>query len=350
MTFEAQLIKTLKSIEPISDEHAALAATRLDNLTKPQKSLGRIEDLAIQLAAITRTERPVLTRAAVMVCAGDHGVVDEGVTSFPQEVTVGMVANFTHQGAAINQLSNTLDVQVEVYDVGVAADTSMFSGIHQCKVALGTENMAKGVAMTRELFCQAVLVGYEQATELLKSGMDMLCLGEMGIGNSSAAATITAAITQTPINRVVGRGAGLSDEQLNHKISVLDDALRINDVANQDIIGIGAAVGGLEIAMMTGIVLACAQNKRPVIADGYISGSAVLLAVALVPQVRDYVVFSHRSVEQGHQAMYEHLDARPLFDLDLRLGEGTGAVLAVPFVRSACAVITGMATFEEAGL
>ena len=330
-----KLNSLIESIKGVDKTYAESAQLRLDNLTKPQGSLGRLEELAVQLSCIQRTDRPNIGDAAVLVCAADHGVVAQGVTSFPSEVTRLMVANFDRDGAAVNQIANVCGARVHVHDIGVGNPTA---------------DMSQGPAMSREECADAIMAGADAVRALIDEKVDIVCLGEMGIGNSAAAAALTASFTDAPLAEVVGRGAGLDDETLAHKTRVLEGTLEINQVDELDALGKLAAVGGREIAMMAGIVLGTASASIPVVSDGFISGSAVLAATALAPQALDYIIFSHRSVEPGHDAMYRHLGTRPLFDLDMRLGEGTGAVLALPMIRSAAQVLSGMETFEEAGI
>jgi nicotinate-nucleotide--dimethylbenzimidazole phosphoribosyltransferase len=246
-----------------------------------------------------------------------------------------MVANFDRCGAAVNQIADVCDAQVRVFDVGVGNPTA---------------DMSQGPAMGREECAEAIMAGVDAARTAREDGFDIVCLGEMGIGNSTAAAALTSAFTGAPLAEVVGRGAGLDDETLAHKIRVLEKAFEVNGAAHLDVLGTLAALGGREISMMAGIILGGASVSMPIVSDGFISGSAVLAATALAHPVLDYIIFSHRSVEPGHDAMYRHLEVKPLFDLDMRLGEGTGAVLSLPMIRSAARIISGMETFEEAGI
>jgi len=330
-----RLASTIEDIEAIDLIWATAAQHRLDNLTKPQGSLGKLERLAIQLACIKRTDRPRLGPAAVMVCAADHGIVAQGVTSYPSEVTALMVSNFLREGAAVNQIARVCDAQVFVYDIGVGNPTA---------------DMSKGPALTQEECLSAILRGIDEVNALSESGFDVICLGEMGIGNSAAAAALTSALTHTPLPEVVGRGAGLDDATLAHKTAILEQALELNCVERLDPLEVLAAVGGREIAMMVGIILGAAARKHVIVSDGFIAGSAVLVAVAMVDTVKEYLVFSHRSAEPGHSALLRYLAVEPLLELDMRLGEGTGAVLALPLIRSAGAVLADMETFEEAGI
>lgn len=349
-TFEDQLEAVLASIEPTNPEDEALAWERLDSLTKPPKSLGRLEEIAAQIARIQRSVRPDVARKRVLLMAGDHGVVAEGVAPYPQDVTWQMVENFIAGGAAINQIAESVGATVDIYDVGVARDLSDVQGIHHANVALGTRNMTKGAAMSREECAQAVLVGVEAARDAAQQGVTLIGIGEMGIGNSTAAAALTAALSGVSPESVVGRGTGLDEAGVARKADAVSRALAANDVEALDPLGVLAAVGGLEIAALAGVVLGAAQEKVAVVSDGFIAGSATLAAIELCPWARDYVLPSHLSVEPGHRVVLQHLRLRPVFEFDMRLGEGTGAALAMGVIDAACRVMSGMATFAEAGV
>jgi nicotinate-nucleotide--dimethylbenzimidazole phosphoribosyltransferase len=349
-TFENQLAAVIYSITPTDPGVERAAWARLDSLTKPPRSLGRLEEIAAQVARIQGTERPAVAQKQVILMAGDHGVVDEGVSPYPQDVTWQMVANFSAGGAAINQICRSVGAGVEVFDVGVARDLADFAGIRHVNVAHGTANMALGPAMSREECARAVLVGVEAAREAAEQGVTLLGTGEMGIGNSTAAAALTAAFTGADPALVVGIGTGLDGAGVAHKAQVVRAALEVNSVADLDALGILAAVGGLEIAALAGVIIGAAEEGVAVISDGFISGAATLAALALCPRARDYVLPSHLSVEPGHRVLLDFLGLAPVFDLDMRLGEGTGAALAMAVVDAACAVIAGMATFDEAGV
>jgi nicotinate-nucleotide--dimethylbenzimidazole phosphoribosyltransferase len=312
--------------------------------------LGRLEELAARVARIQVDVKPSVERKAIVLAAADHGVVAEGVSAYPQDVTWQMVANFSAGGAAINQLAASVGAEVAVYDVGVAADTQDFTGVEQVKVARGTQNMALGPAMSREECARAVLVGVEVARELAERGFRLLGTGEMGIGNSTAAAALTSVFAGASPESVVGPGTGLDAAGVAHKAEVIRRALLVNHAVDLDALGVLAAVGGLEIAMLAGVVIGAAQEGVCVVTDGYISGAATLAAVALCPLARDYVFPSHLSVEPGHALVLGALDLEPVLDLDMRLGEGTGAALAFGIIDAACRMISGMATFDEAGV
>jgi nicotinate-nucleotide--dimethylbenzimidazole phosphoribosyltransferase len=349
-TFEEQLNAVVYSVTPTdpSAEHKAWA--RLDNLTKPPRSLGRLEELAVVVACVQNTDRPDVADKAILLMAGDHGVVAEGVSPYPQDVTWQMVANFVGGGAAINQMASSVRAEVIVHDVGVAKDLAEMSGIVHANVARGTANMAIGPAMSREQCAEAVLVGVAAARTACERGVTLLGTGEMGIGNTTAAAAVTAALTGAAPQEVVGRGTGLDDAGVAHKADVVARALDVNDVTALDHLGVLAAVGGLEIAALAGVVIGAAECGVAVVSDGFISGAATLAAIRLCPACREYVIPSHLSVEPGHAVVLDAIGLDPVFDLNMRLGEGTGAALAMGVIDSACAMMSGMATFGEAGV
>ncbi len=349
-TSEEQLKAVVYSVTPTDPSAEKRAWARLDNLTKPPRSLGRLEEIAAQMARVQGTDRPNVDRKAILLMAGDHGVVAEGVSPYPQDVTWQMVANFIAGGAAINQIAASVGAEVVVYDVGVAKDLSEMPGIEHVNVAHGTANMAEGPAMSREQCAEAVLVGVEAAREACERGVTLLGTGEMGIGNTTAAAALTAAFTGASPHDVVGRGTGLDDDGVAHKAEVVARALKVNEVDALDALGVLAAVGGLEIAALAGVVIGAAECGVAVVSDGFISGAATLAAIRLCPAARDYVIPSHLSVEPGHAVLLDALGLDPVFDLDMRLGEGTGAALAMGVIDAACAMMSGMATFGEAGV
>ncbi len=349
-TFEDQLSAVIGSVTATDPAAETAAWERLDSLTKPPRSLGRLETIAAQIARIQGNVRPNVERKQVLLMAGDHGVVAEGVSAYPQDVTWQMVANFSAGGAAINQIAASVGAGVEVYDVGVAHDLEDFPGIRHANVARGTANMALGPAMTREECARAVLVGVQAAREAAEVGVTLLGTGEMGIGNTTAAAALTAAFTGADVERVVGRGTGLDDAGVARKAQVVRTALAVNSAADLDTLGVLAAVGGLEIAALAGVIIGAAEEGVAVVSDGYISGAATLAALALCPVTRDYVFPSHLSVEPGHRVLLDFIGLAPVFDLDMRLGEGTGAALAMGVIDAACHMMSGMATFAEAGV
>lgn len=344
----------LNGIKALDQQFLKDAQEYLDSLAKPVGSIGRVESLSCQIAAIQESLKPSIETSTLLVSAGDHGVVEEGVTPFPSEVTIGMIQNFARSKACVNQFSLATDTKVSIYDVGVASSTEHIKGVNQVKVRMGTRNFLKEPALTRDEVIGALEAGIIAAQSEIEAGADILAIGEMGIGNSSVAAALTAAFTGIEITRVVGAGTGLDSEGILHKASVIKKSFdRAGIEEGKAIEGFDegmrvlSELGGLEIIMMAGIILGAATRSVPVIADGFISGSSVLAAHALAPASIDYVIFSHRSVEPGHAAIYSYLNAEPLLSLNMRLGEGTGAVLAVPICKAAANMMSGMATLEE---
>jgi nicotinate-nucleotide--dimethylbenzimidazole phosphoribosyltransferase len=344
----ALLDDVLARIGPLDATAMAAARSRLDSLTKPPGSLGRLERLAVQIAGITANPRPRLTERVVVVMAADHGVVAEGVSAYPAAVTAQMVANFARGGAAINVLARQVGARVVVVDVGVAADLPSDLPIVHRKVAAGTANLARGPALTPEQLHAALNAGLDLADSTPMP--DIVCLGEMGIGNTTAASAIIAAITGRPVADVTGRGTGIDDATWSHKVKVIERGLRVNQPLASDPLDVLAKVGGLEIAGLVGLMLGAAARRMPIVVDGFIATAAALVAVELAPAARSYLIAAHRSVEVGHRAALERLELEPLFALDLRLGEGTGAALALPLIDAALAVLDEMATFAEAGI
>lgn len=344
------LDETINSIEGQDEVWRGKARERLDQLTMPHWALGRLMDLAVDLAGMTRSIEPPVEWKAVIVMAGDHGVVEEGVSKFPQEVTPQMVGNFVNGGAGINALARQVGAKVIVVDMGVAADISAMTDSGRMidkKVAPGTANMAKGPAMSRDQAIASIEAGIEVANGM--AGMiDLFGTGDMGIGNTTPSTAIVAAMTGTPVADVTGRGTGLDDEQLNHKISVIEKALEVNKPDPGDGLDVLSKVGGFEIGGIAGLVLGAAANRKPILVDGFISTAGALIACSLEPACKDYIIASHRSAEQGHKIMHQHLGCEPLLDLNMRLGEGTGGALAMNVVEAAKRVLTDVATFEEA--
>ena len=326
------------------------AAALQSRLTKPAGALGRLEALSIHLAGITGKLNPPLGRKAVIVMAGDHGVTRQGVSAYPQEVTAQMVLNFLDGGAAINVLARQAGARVVVVDMGVAGDLPDHPNLVQAKVARGTRDFTQAPAMTQSEVQQAIAAGIEVLETEVRRGLDLVAVGEMGIGNTTAASALTAVFTKAPPEKVTGRGTGVDDEALARKVRVVQSALDLHHPAPADPIDALAKVGGLEIAGLVGVLLGAAGHRLPVVLDGFISSSAALVAAAISPTAKDYFIASHRSVEQGHRVMLRHLGLRPLLNLNLRLGEGTGAVLAFPLIEAAVRTLNEMATFESAGV
>ncbi len=345
-----ELTMRLPTIPAIDRVAAAKAAARQSQLTKPQGSLGRLESLSAQLAGMTGRERPRFPRKTVIVMAADHGVALEGVSAYPVEVTAQMVENIAHEGAAVSVLARQAGARVVVVDIGVAGDISHLTGILHHKVAAGSADMLKGPALTLAQAEQAITVGMQVLDEEVARGLDLVALGEMGIGNTTPASAITAVMCGQPVRDVTGRGTGLDDTGLAKKIKVIEAAIRLNNPNPQDALDVLAKVGGLDIAGLAGVIIAAAAKRIPVVVDGFISGAAALIAAGLLPDVKPYLIASHLSVEIGHAAICKKLELEPLMDLRMRLGEGSGAALAFPIVEGAARILDEMATFDEAGV
>jgi len=346
------LEKTLQKIYPQDSIFRDRAKERLDQLALPHWALGDLMDLAVDLAGMTRSMQPAIKRKAVVVMAGDHGVASEGVSKFPSEVTRQMVYNFVHGGAGINALARQAGAEVIVVDMGVAADLRELveSGkIINKKIGLGTDNIAVGPAMSRTMAQMAVEAGIDVANDLA-GRVDVFGTGDMGIGNTTPSTAIAAMLTGKTVVELTGRGTGLDDAQLSHKAEVIIKALAVNMPNAKNGLDVLAKVGGFEIGGIAGLILGAAANQKPVIIDGFISTAGALIAYAIEPFVRDYIICAHRSMEPGHVFMHEKLRLKPLLDLNMRLGEGTGAALAMNLVEAAVAVLTEVATFEEAAI
>ena len=347
---EYELAQLTSQITPLDPQWTARAQERLDSLTKPPGSLGKLEELAAHYVAIREEFFPRLEIKRIVVFAGDHGVVAEGVSAFPQEVTFQMVANFIRGGAAINVLARQAGARVEVVDIGVNHDFEPGLNLIARKVAYGTRNLAQEPAMSREEALRAVWVGVERAQEAVEDGVDVLAAGDMGIGNTTPAAALAAVFTERPVGAVTGRGTGIDPSRVTHKVAVINRALALNRPTADDPIGALAAVGGLEIASIAGLVLGAAAARRPLVLDGFIATAGALVAARLVPAVVDYLIAAHRSVEPGHQIILDHLGLKPLVNLNMRLGEGTGAALGMNLLEAGWRIYREMATFEEAGV
>lgn len=350
MTLSPQVDRTVQSIAPRDAAAMAAARARQDTLTKPPGSLGRLEDLSVMLAGIFGEPTPQIRRKSVILAAGDHGVVAEGVSAYPQEVTPQMVANFLNGGAAINVLSRHAGAEIVILDAGVAADLAPHPLLRSVKVAYGTANMAAGPAMTREQALRCLEIGIESAQEQIAAGADLIACGDMGIGNTTAASAITAVITGRDPAIVTGRGTGLDDPGLARKIAVIQQALSLNNPDPNDGLDVLTKVGGLEIGVLAGAMLGTAAARRPVVVDGFISGAAALIAWRIAPAARDYFIAAHQSAEPGHRIGLDAMELTPLLDLGMRLGEGTGAALAMPLIDAAARCLSEMATFAEAGV
>jgi nicotinate-nucleotide--dimethylbenzimidazole phosphoribosyltransferase len=349
MTVGINLEDVIKGIQPLDYEIGQQVSSYIDTLTKPQGSLGRIEEIAIDLAKMTSTSFPVVSPPGVVVFAADHGIAVEGVSAYPQEVTAQMVYNFLQGGAAINVFSRQIGAKFVIVDIGVAQDLDV-EGYISRKVRYGTGNFLQEEAMLREEAIQAIEIGIEVASDMIDSGTKCLILGEMGIGNTSSSSAILAVMSGREVRSVVGYGTGIQEQQLAHKISIIEQALESRKPNPKDPLDILAKIGGLEIAGMTGAMLVSASRRTPILVDGFISTIAAILATKLCPEVRDYIIVGHRSQEPGHQIALELLDKKPLLELDLRLGEGSGAALSFTLLESSSRMLREMATFTSAGV
>lgn len=341
---------TIRRISPQDSAWRGKAKARLEQLTMPYWALGRLMDLAEDLAGMTRSLRPPVAKRTIVTMAGDHGVVAEGVSKYPQVVTQQMVFNFVGGGAGINALSGQAGARVVVVDMGVASDLGDLarSGrIVSKRVAPGTQNIARGPAMTREQAIRAIEAGIEIVRDLGDS-VDLLGTGDMGIGNTTPSSAIVAAITGCSAAEATGRGTGIEDDQLEHKIRIVQKALDANRPDRTDGLDVLSKVGGFEIGGIAGLILGAAAARKPVLIDGFISTAGALIAQALAPVATDYMIAAHRSAERGHILALAHLEKQPLLDLGMRLGEGTGAALAMNLVDAAVRILTEVKTFEEA--
>jgi nicotinate-nucleotide--dimethylbenzimidazole phosphoribosyltransferase len=342
--------ETIGRIQGTNPDLLTQAQARLDRLTKPVGSLGRLEELAARYVMITGELEPKVPRGAVFTFAADHGVTVEGVSAYPSAVTPQMVLNFLRGGAGVNVLARHAGIEVRIVDIGVAFDFGQIPGLIHKKVMFGTKNLLVEPAMSPTETEQALLVGIHLATEAAQQGIGLIGTGEMGIGNTTASSAITAVMTRRAVSEVTGRGTGIGDASHVHKIGVIQRALDLHRLDSTNAMEVLAKVGGLEIAGLAGLMLGAAAARIPIVLDGFIAGAAALIAVGLESRCRGYLMASHRSVEPGHQAILAHLGLKPLFDLDLRLGEGTGACLGMSLVFAAIKILTEMATFDEAGV
>ena len=344
------LISIIKMIKPLDRGAMAEARTRQNRLTKPRGSLGRLEELSIQLAGIQGKPIPQVRHKAIIIMAGDHGVTAEGVSLFPQRVTAQMVYNFLAGGAGINVVARQVGARIIVVDMGVAVEVEPSPQLLSRKVALGTQNMLIGSAMTGEQAVKAVETGIEVVTDEVAKGLDIVGTGDMGIGNTTASSAICAVMTGRSVAEVTGRGTGIADRQLAHKIEVIGKALAVNRPDPEQPLDVLAKVGGFEIGGLVGVMLAAAAHRIPVVIDGFISGAAALIATALSPELKDFLIAAHVSAEVGHRLLLKHIGLKPLLDLGMRLGEGTGAALGIFLADVAAKVLAEMSTFAEAGV
>ena len=345
-----QLDDLMTRIKPLDGDAMAQARRRQDRLTKPAGSLGRLEEISIRLAGIFGTPTPEIHRKVIILAAGDHGVSAEGVSAYPQEVTAQMVLNFLGGGAGINVLARHVGVEVVVVDAGVAAELPTHPDLRSVKLGGGTANIAQGPAMLRSQAIRSIEEGAKLALEQVSSGADILGTGDMGIGNTTPSSAITAIIAGVDPTVSTGKGTGISRRGLSHKIDVVRQALEVNRPDPRDALDVLTKVGGFEIGFLAGVVLGGAVARRPVVLDGFVSGAASLIACTLCPEAVGYLIASHRSVEPGHRAALRHLKQHPLLDLKMRLGEGTGAALAMNIVEAAAKCLAEMSSFADAGV
>ena len=345
MDLEKKLQEHLSQIKPLNEAIRSDAFDREQQLTKPRGALGRLEDIAIQMAAIQNTPKPRHENKLIVVCAGDHGIVDEGVAVDPKSVTFQQLLNFEVGGGAITVLGRRAGAKVILADIGVDHDFAPLPNIINCKIAMGTKNMAKGPAMTRDEAILSILTGINLV--LREQYVDIVAAGEMGIGNTSPSTAIISCLTGMSVEDATGKGAGLPDDRLAHKAAVIKKAIELNKPNPADPLDVLAKVGGLEIGAMVGVYLGGAIRRAGIVIDGFIAGAAALLAEKLSPGISKYFIAGHRSLEKAHLATLEHLNLKPILDLDMRLGEGSGAAIAMFIVECAVAHHNEMRTFAE---
>ena len=344
------LSQVLRQIKPLDNKAIEAAKARQNELTKPKGSLGQLEELSIKIAGIKGKIVQGFEHKAIVIMAADHGVVKEGVTLYPQEVTKQMVFNFLNGGAGINVLARFVGARVAVVDMGVVGGFELHPALVCKMIDFGTKNMTKGPAMTRQQALDAIEAGIAVVEAEITKGLDILGTGDMGIGNTTASSAIAVAITGELAEKITGRGEGLDDEQLAHKIKVVQKALDINKPDSRDPIDVLSKVGGFEIGGLAGVMLGAAAHRIPVVIDGFISGAAALIATGLTPGLKDYLIAAHLSAESGHKILLRHLELAPLLSLEMRLGEGTGAALGIAIAEAAVKTLAEMATFAEAGV
>lgn len=350
-----KLDEILKGIEPIDQQWIEKAKARTAQLVMPTRALGRLHDISERLCGIQKTVTPSISRKAVIVMAGDHGIVEEGVSAYPQEVTGAMVQTFLAGGAGINAISKHVNADVWVVDMGIIPelDISGMTGNERLlvkKISHGTANFARGPAMSAEMAEQSIVAGFEHASKLLQDGAEILGTGDMGIGNTSPSAAIGAVVTGTDLEEMVGRGTGVDDEGLKRKKEAIRSGIRVNQPDAGDGLDVLSKVGGFEIGGIAGTILAGAYHQSPVVIDGFISAAGALIAYALCPTIAEYIFAGHCSEEPGHKAMLKHLSLEPILDLGMRLGEGTGGALAMSIMEGAVRVFKDVLTFAEAGV
>lgn len=340
--------KIARSISEPDKKYELKAQDWLDNLTKPIGSLGVLEDVIKKIAAVTRDAKPKIKNKVIFLFAGDHGVTDENVSAYPKDVTKEMVYNFIRGGAAINVLAKHVGAKVVIADIGVSGKLKPHPNLIINKIKPGTQNMAKGPAMTREEAIMCVNAGIDIFMNEFKNSIDLAGTGDMGIGNTTPSSAIAAVFTKLPVENVTGRGTGIDDKGYRNKVEVIKRAISINKPDAGDPIDVLSKVGGLEIGALAGVILGAASKKVPVVIDGFISGAAALIANHLEPKTKYYMIAGHSSVEQGHRIILEYMGLKPVLNLEMRLGEGTGASIAMNIVEAACKIVNEMATFKKA--
>ena len=347
---EKELNKRLQAIQPLKDNFIVQAQAKLDRLTKPQGSLGQLEEMAKKYAAIVENLNPKIEKKIIYVFAGDHGVTAEGVSAYPKEVTPQMIFNFLRGGAGINVLARQVGAQVVVVDIGVDHEFEPAEGLMIRKISRGTGNIFCGPAMSRDQAVQALTVGLEMADHAKKQNADLVGTGDMGIGNTTPSSAILASLTGLAVSQVTHRGTGIDDLALKRKIQIIERAIAVNRPDPKDPLDVLAKLGGFEIAGIAGLIIGCASHRIPVVVDGFISTAGAMIAVGLNPEIKGYIFASHQSVEVGHPFMWEYIGQKPILNLSLRLGEGTGAALAIFLIEGAVKIMKEMATFSEAGV
>ena len=349
-----KLNQALAKIKPFDKKLYEQAQSRLDNLTKPIGSLGKLEQLAKQVVAITGNQNPQLKKKVIFTLAGDHGITEEKISAYPKEVTPQMVYNFLRGGAGINVISKYVNAKVVIVDMGVACDLELvgydLANFRDKKVAYGTKNFRKEPAMTKEQAVKSLETGIELVEEQLAAGVDLICIGEMGIGNTTSASAITSVATGSPVEKITGRGTGLDGSGLKHKIDIINESIKLHNPVKTDALDILSKIGGFEIAGMAGIIIAAVANRIPIVLDGFISGASALAAVLLNKEIKDYLIAGHCSVEPGHKIILDYLSLNPVLNFDMRLGEGTGAALSIPIIETSVKILQEMATFDSAGV
>jgi nicotinate-nucleotide--dimethylbenzimidazole phosphoribosyltransferase len=343
------LNETISRIHPLNGEAMKKAKERQDSLTKPKESLGVLEELSIRVAGITGNPMPSIKDKVIVTMAGDHGVVDEGVSAYPKEVTSQMLYNFIRGGAAISVLARYIGARVVIVDMGVSAEINEPLVVNK-KINFGTKDITKGPAMTEKETLQSITAGIEIVETEIKKGMDILGTGDMGIGNTTVSSAVVAAITGSEVRKVTGRGTGINDVIFERKVRTIERALALNKPAPNNSLDVLRKVGGFEIGGLAGVILGGAANRIPVVIDGFISGAAALIAFGMAPQVKDYIIPAHCSAEPGHKIVLDYMGLKPLLNLNMRLGEGTGAALGISLVEAGCRILSEMATFENAGV